>query len=152
MAMNVIELIKSDHRKVESLFSEMEKAKDSEEMQILFDQIYTELTLHAKVEELTLYPSMRNYDETHDMVEEAEEEHIEARELLEEIKSMSPSDPEFKAKIEELREAVQHHVEEEESEILPSVSDSMDEQEMKELAKEFQEAKSKLEKEISAAS
>ncbi|MFB2880467.1 hemerythrin domain-containing protein [Floridanema aerugineum] len=150
--MNVIELIKSDHRKVESLFSEMEKAKDSEEMQILFDQIYTELTLHAKVEELTLYPSMRNYDETHDMVEEAEEEHIEARELLEEIKSMSPSDPEFKAKIEELREAVQHHVEEEESEILPSVSDSMDEQEMKELAKEFQEAKSKLEKEISAAS
>ncbi|MBE9227062.1 hemerythrin domain-containing protein [Phormidium sp. LEGE 05292] len=150
--MNVIELIKSDHRKVESLFSEMEKAKDSKKMQKLFDQLYTELTLHAKVEELTLYPSMRNYDETHDMVEEAEEEHTEAKELLEEIKSMSPSDPEFKAKIEELKEAVQHHVEEEESEILPSVSDSMDEQEMKELAKEFQEAKSKLEKEISAAS
>lgn len=150
--MNVIELIKSDHRKVESLFSEMEKAKDSKKMQKLFNQLYTELTLHAKVEELTLYPSMRNYDETHDMVEEAEEEHTEAKELLEEIKSMSPSDPDFKAKIEELKEAVQHHVEEEESEILPSVSDSMDEQEMKELAKEFQEAKSKLEKEISAAS
>ena len=55
-------------------------------------------------------------------------------------------------KIEELKEAVQHHVEEEENEILPSVSDSMDEQEMKELAKEFKEAKSKLEKETSAAS
>ncbi|MFB2897156.1 hemerythrin domain-containing protein [Aerosakkonemataceae cyanobacterium BLCC-F50] len=150
--MNVIELIKSDHRKVESLFSEMEKTKDSKKMQMLFDEIYTELTLHAKVEELTLYPSMRNYDETHDMVEEAEEEHTEAKVLLEELKSMSPSDPDFKAKIEELKEAVQHHVEEEESEILPSVSDSMDEQEMKELAKEFQEAKSKLEKEISAAS
>lgn len=149
--MNLIELIKSDHRKVESLFSKMEKAKGSKKMQELFDQIYTELTLHAKVEELTLYPSMRNYDETHDMVDEAEEEHTEAKELLEEIKSMSPSDPDFKAKIEELKEAVEHHVEEEENEILPSVSDSMDEQEMKELAKEFQEAKSKLEKEISAS-
>ncbi|OKH32290.1 hemerythrin [[Phormidium ambiguum] IAM M-71] len=150
--MNVIELIKSDHRKVESLFSEIEKTEDSKKRQVLFDQIYTELTLHAKVEELTLYPSMRDYDETHDMVDEAEEEHTEAKELLEEIKSMSPSDPNFPAKIEELKEAVQHHVEEEENEILPSVSDSMDEQEMKELAKEFKEAKSKLEKETSAAS
>ncbi|MFB2835260.1 hemerythrin domain-containing protein [Floridanema evergladense] len=150
--MNVIELIKSDHRKVESLFSEMEKAKDPKKMQKLFDEIYTELTLHAKVEELTIYPTMRNYDETHDMVEEAEEEHTEVKELLEELKSMRPSDSEFMATIEELKDAVQHHVEEEESEILPSVSDSMDEQEMKELAKEFQEAKSKLEKEISASS
>jgi len=150
--MNVIELIKSDHRKVESLFSEMEKAKSSKKMQELFEQIYTELTVHAKVEELTLYPSMRNYDETHDMVDEAEEEHTEAKVLLEELKSMSPSDPDFKAKIEELKEAVQHHVEEEENEILPSVTDSMDEGEMKELAQEFKSTKSKLEKEISAAS
>lgn len=149
--MNVIELIKSDHRKVESLFSEMEKAKSSKKMQELFEQIYTELTVHAKVEELTLYPSMRNYDETHDMVDEAEEEHTEAKVLLEELKSMSPSDPDFKAKIEELKGAVQHHVEEEESEILPSVTDSMDEVEMKELAKEFKATKSKLEKEMSAA-
>lgn len=150
--MNVIEIIKSDHRKVESLFSEMEKAKSSKKMQELFEQIYTELTVHAKVEELTLYPSMRNYDETHDMVDEAEEEHTEAKVLLEELKSMNPGEPDFKAKIEELKEAVQHHVEEEESEILPSVIDSMDEQEMKELAKEFKSAKSKLEKGMSAAS
>lgn len=150
--MDIFELIQADHRKVESLFSEIESTDSAKKLQTLFNQLYTDLNVHAKAEELTFYPTMLNYEGTEDQVAEAEEEHTEAKELLEELKSLSPTSSEFKAKIRELKEAVQHHVEEEESEIFATISEKVGKEELKELAKEFQEAKSKLQKEMAAAS
>ena len=149
--MNILELIQSDHRKVENLFSEIENANDDDRVYGYFNQLYKELTLHSHSEEMTLYPAMREYEETEDMIEEAEEEHVEAEELLEEIKSLSPGSTEFKAKIRELKEAVMHHVEEEETEIFPAVSECMSDEEMQELAEEFQEVKSKLQSDVTDA-
>lgn len=147
--MNILDLIKTDHRKVESLFAEIDKSDAPHKLQTLFNQLYKELSIHTEAEELTLYPALREYEDTDDLLEEAEEEHTEAKELLEEIKSLNPSSSEFKERISELKNAVQHHVQEEENNIFSVVRECMDKSELNQLGTEFTEAKSRLQQEIS---
>jgi hemerythrin superfamily protein len=149
--MDIFELIAQEHRKVEKLFSQIESTKDAKKRSRLFEQIYQELNLHARVEELTFYPSMRDHEDIEDLVDEAEEEHNEVKILLEELKALSPTSHEFTEKISELQEAVEHHVEEEEEEIFPQLRDVMSDEELEELAQEFQETKSKLQKDMAGA-
>ncbi|MDZ8237698.1 MAG: hemerythrin domain-containing protein [Nostoc sp. ChiQUE01a] len=149
-ATDILSLIEAEHRQVEQLFAEVEKAKGTK-LHENFNQLYKALNLHARTEELVFYPALRDYEETEQYVEEAEEEHEEVSLILEEIKALKPSDPEFKEKLSELKEAVQYHVEEEESEIFSAVRECMDKQELTELGQEFQKAKAQVEPEIEAA-
>lgn len=148
---DILALIETDHRKVEQLFDEFETTKGAKKTQTLFNQIYKELTLHAKAEELVFYPAMQEYEETREYIEEAEEEHNTAKILLEEMKALSSSDAEFSEKMQSLKEAILHHVEEEENEIFEAVRDCIDEQELQNLGTEFQATKAKLEPDVKAA-
>jgi hemerythrin superfamily protein len=147
---DVLSLIEADHRKVENLF---EQAKNAEGKKLYdcFTQIYTELSLHARAEELSFYPAMREHEETEDYLEEAESEHAEAEVLLERLKNMKPDDPAFQEMLEELQKAVKHHVEEEESEIFAAARECMDEEELIELGQEFQQAKAGSEEDVKEA-
>lgn len=93
---------------------------------------------------------MQEYEETKQYIEEAEEEHNSAKILLEEMRSLEPTDPQFKTKMQQLKEAVMHHVEEEESEIFNAIRECMEDKELQELGKEFQEVKTRLEPDIEA--
>jgi hemerythrin superfamily protein len=150
--MDIFELIKTDHRKAEEIFSAIESAKSSKTLDKYFNQLYQELNLHARVEELTFYPTIRNHEGTEELLEEAEEEHTEVKVMLEQMKSMDSSSEEFKEKLSELKEAVQHHVQEEENEVFPQVRKLMSAEELKQLASEFQEVKNTLQEEMSVAS
>jgi hemerythrin superfamily protein len=147
---NILSLIETDHRTVEQLFQEAEKAS-GKKLYDCFAKIYTELNLHARAEELTFYPAMREYPETEGYIEEAESEHEEAETLLEQLKQMQPDSAEFKSAMKELEEAIQHHVEEEESEIFEAVRQCMEDQQLTELGEEFQAAKARLQEEVQAA-
>ena len=57
------------------------------------------------------------------MMDEALEEHHVAKILIGELREMSPGDERFDAKFKVLAEAVKHHIEEEESELLPNAED-----------------------------
>lgn len=150
--MDIFELIKADHRKVESLFSKIEDTKNSKKLDEYFKQLYKELNIHAQVEELTFYPTMRDNEGTQELVDEAEEEHVEVKVMLEQIKSLDSTSSEFTAKISELKEAVGHHVQEEENEVFPKVRQCINEEELEQLATEFQEVKNKLNDEMSVTS
>ncbi|MBD1860313.1 MULTISPECIES: hemerythrin domain-containing protein [Trichocoleus] len=145
---NILDLIATDHRKVEQIFSQIESASNLEQLYRYFNQLYKEVNLHARAEELVFYPGLREYEDTDAMIAEAESEHEEAAALLEEIKALSPDSAEFKEKIAELKKAILHHVQEEESEVFETARDGMDEQQLKQLGQEFQEAKTKLEDEV----
>jgi iron-sulfur cluster repair protein YtfE (RIC family) len=149
-AKDILSLIEGEHRQVEKLFEEAEKASKNK-LYDIFEQIYLAVNLHARTEELVFYPALREYDETAEYIEEAEEEHEEAEVLLEEIKALKPTDAEFKSKLSDLKEAIVHHVEEEENEIFEAVRGCISEEELVELGKEFQEAKAKLEADVKAA-
>ncbi|MDX2098616.1 MAG: hemerythrin domain-containing protein [Leptolyngbyaceae cyanobacterium bins.59] len=148
---DILSLIKADHQKVQSIFHEMENMDDMAMLYEHFNLLYKEINLHAEAEELVFYPAMRDFEETEDFIEEAEEEHEEAEIMLEEIRTMEPGDPEFKQKLQELQEAMMHHIQEEEGEIFEAVKGVMGEKELKQLGEEFIAAKSRVEADVEEA-
>ncbi|MFO1079849.1 MAG: hemerythrin domain-containing protein [Reyranellaceae bacterium] len=115
---SAVELLKQDHRKVESLFEEFAAADDGERQELLAHQICRELKVHAMIEEEIFYRACRSAasddEDTSDKLDEAQVEHDSAKILINEILHGHPDDPFWKAKVCVLRDQIQHHVEEEE--------------------------------------
>jgi hemerythrin superfamily protein len=107
------ELLKSDHRHVEQLFSSFEKAATADQKSQLAAQICTELMVHTLIEEEIFYPACKGHMEAR-ILEEAQVEHDGAKTLIIEIKAGSPADQYFDAKVKVLSEEIKHHVREEE--------------------------------------
>ena len=148
MAQDAVELIKSDHRKVEKLFREFEEAGDRayKTKQDLVTQIITELEVHATVEEETYYPAVeaKARKDGKELVAEAVEEHHVVKILLGELRSMSSEDEAFDAKVTVLMENVRHHVEEEEEELLPQSEKLLGSDELARLGEEMAARKQQL--------
>src|SRR5947209_4224193 len=111
--MDAIDLLKQDHRKVEKLFSEIEKSKDGRDR--LFTELATELTVHAEIEEQLFYPAVQNAKQTHDLVLESFEEHKQVKMVLADLEKTDKSTDTWRARLKVLMEDVQHHVKEEET-------------------------------------
>src|SRR5215210_6483400 len=110
---DAIALLKQDHRTVEELFAQFEKASGDARKQKLATQICLELSVHAKIEEEIFYPACEGkIDE--DLLKEAYVEHDGAKVLIAEIEAGGPSDEFYDAKVKVLQEQIEHHVEEEE--------------------------------------
>jgi hemerythrin-like domain-containing protein len=148
-----IELLMSDHRKVEDLFEryEAEKEGDDDTKRAIAERVCGELTVHAQVEEELFYPWLReNLDEDDmEMVEEAQVEHNGAKDLIAQIQGASDIDAAYDAKVKVLSEYIKHHVKEEENEIFPEVSSQKEE--LDELGQEMAARKSELMEELGIA-
>jgi hypothetical protein len=110
---DAVALLKQDHREVEDLFAQYEKASGDGRKQKLATQICTELSIHAEIEEEIFYPACEGkVDE--DLLKEAYVEHDSAKMLIAEIIAGEPSDEFYDSKVAVLQEQIEHHVQEEE--------------------------------------
>jgi len=112
-AKDAVALLKEDHRAVEELFAQFEKASGEGRKQKLASQICLELSVHARIEEEIFYPACEGKVEE-DLLKEAYVEHDGAKLLIAEILAGEPSDEFYDAKVTVLQEQIEHHVEEEE--------------------------------------
>jgi hypothetical protein len=110
---DAIALLKEDHRKVEELFEQFEKAKGDGRKEKLALEICKELTIHTIIEEEIFYPAIEGKVEE-DLLKESFVEHDAAKVLIAEIEAGGPSDEYYDAKVKVLKEEIEHHVEEEE--------------------------------------
>jgi hemerythrin superfamily protein len=109
-------VLDSDHQKVERLFAEYQSVgNDQTKKSRLAQTICLELTVHATIEEEIFYPAFRKAAGDNEMVDEAEQEHQEARDLITEIEDAERMDP----LMAELQKAIEHHVKEERDEMFP---------------------------------
>ncbi|MEU8271784.1 hemerythrin domain-containing protein [Sphaerisporangium sp. NPDC049002] len=142
--MDAIVLLKDDHKTVEKLFKQFEKAGERayKEKRQIVDQIIHELTTHAYIEEEIFYPEARqDVPETTDHVLESVEEHHVVVWMLSELKDLDPEDERYDAKVTVLIENVRHHVEEEEEEWFPQVREAMGRKKLQELGERMEKAK-----------
>jgi hemerythrin superfamily protein len=122
---NATQMIRQDHKKVEGLFKKFEQTQGSQAKRRLAENAMAELEVHAALEEEIFYPAVKNeVDDGSSMVQEAIEEHQTVKQLISELKGMQEAGEEFESQFSQLMENVQHHVEEEESEMLPKVEES----------------------------
>ena len=112
-AQDAVALLKQDHRTVEELFEQFQKASGDGRKQKLATQICTELSIHAQIEEEIFYPACEGKVEE-DLLKESYVEHDAAKVLIAEIIKGEPSDEFYDSKVKVLQEEIEHHVEEEE--------------------------------------
>ncbi len=110
---DAIALLKADHRKVEGLFEQFEKASGDGRKEKLAKKICTELKVHTMIEEEIFYPIFRGKIED-DLLDEAYVEHDGAKVLINDIEAGGPDDDFYDAKVKVLSEEIEHHVKEEE--------------------------------------
>lgn len=142
--MDGIVLLKEDHKTVEKLFKQFEKAGDQAyaEKRKIADQVIEELTTHTWIEEKIFYPAAREAaPDTKDHVLESVEEHHVVLWMLSELKNLEPADERFDAKMTVLMENVRHHVEEEEKEWFPDVRKAMGRNRLVDLGEQMEAAK-----------
>lgn len=144
MSTDAIVLLKNDHKTVEKLFKEFEKAGDKahRKKRRIVDSIIEELTVHAYLEEEIFYPAAKEaVPETKDHVLESVEEHHLVVWMLSELVDLNPEDETFAAKVTVLTENVRHHVEEEEGEWFPEVRSAMGRKQLRELGQRMIDAR-----------
>jgi hemerythrin superfamily protein len=117
-------MIRQDHKKVEGLFKKFEQTKAAQAKRRLAETAMAELEVHAALEEEIFYPAVKREVDDGSMVQEAMEEHQTVKQLISELKGMQEADDEFESQFSQLVENVQHHVQEEENEMLPKVEES----------------------------
>ena len=110
---DAIALLKADHRKVEELFEKFEKAKSDSVKTSLVQQICTELSVHAAIEEEIFYPACTGQIED-DTLTEAYVEHDGAKVIISELLASGPDNEFYDSKVKMLSEQIKHHVKEEE--------------------------------------
>ena len=142
--MDAITLLREDHRTVEKLFKEFEKAgpRAGKTKAKLVDKIIKELSIHAMIEEQVFYPVVRSAveDATDEVLEALEEHHI-VKWLCSELEKMTPADERFDAKVTVLIENVRHHVQEEQDDLFPEVRAAMSRKDLAELGEALEKAK-----------
>ena len=140
--MDAFKLLQTDHRNVAALFDELEQATGKAKLSV-FNQIKTELELHAHIEETIFYPALEKPEETHDITLEAYEEHAVVKKLLSELSRARTADDEWEAQAKALRENVEHHVEEEENELFEKAESVLSEEDIEDLGTRMQEEKAR---------
>jgi hemerythrin superfamily protein len=128
------ELIQSEHRQVEALFSRFEETGDRDVAMEICDL----LERHTEMEEQILYPELKSVDE--DLYEDAKEEHEEADELIQKIRQADGD--QLRDLVLELKGDIQHHVEDEETEDLPAMEESCGTERMDQLGQEMEQWRS----------
>lgn len=120
---DAIALLTEDHKRVQKLFKDFGKLKEGEDerKQDLANTICAELTIHTRIEEEIFYPAARGAIKEGDLLDEAKVEHDSAKDLIEQISSMQPGEELYDAKVTVLGEYVNHHIEEEQTEMFPKV-------------------------------
>jgi hemerythrin superfamily protein len=146
--MNIQDVIRMDHQKVNVLIAEIEQSDDPNKIQEYFGQLYMDLSVHSEAEEQVVYPAVRPFYGDTD-TQELYDEQAELKVVLSEMKSLSPTSSEFKAKLEQVKQMVGDHTRQEESTMFAAIRNNCSTEQQEQMATQFKEAKKQLQSEIS---
>jgi hemerythrin superfamily protein len=148
--MNIQTLIRLDHNKVNTIFTEIGATKDPQKLQEYFGQLYKDLLAHAQAEEELVYPRVRSfYGE--DNTQELYDEQAEMKRMLDEIRSLDPHSSDlFRSKIKDLMDVVGDHIRQEESTLFAAIDQNCSTEQKEQMATEFKAAKSRIQQQMVA--
>jgi len=138
---NAITLLETDHRKMEGLLNQGEKAKAARARRQILDTVTHELKVHEMIEEKIFYPALQSHPEAKDIVLEGFQEHHVADVLVQELHDCSTDDDRWGAKFKVLKENIEHHIEEEEGKMFRTARGIFSQQQLNELGAEMEAMK-----------
>lgn len=154
--MNAIDILLSDHEKVKSILAQLSASTDKavKKRTELLDKLEMEITIHTQLEEDILYPAFKaaGGKEQAQMYYEAKEEHRTVDSLvLPDLKKTDPTTPEFAGRFKVVKELLEHHIEEEETDMFPQAKKLLGKSKLDELGEQMLAMKASLKKSLSAS-
>lgn len=108
-------LLDADHNEVARLFEQFKAAHDGNRQQVIASKICQELLVHMQIEEEIFYPAYQAATKDEKVLQDAQREHQEARELIAQIQQRRQD-----AKLMlSLEDAILHHVNDEREKMFP---------------------------------
>ncbi len=146
---DAIALLRDDHQQVRALLGDLEETTDRAvaRREKLLASIEQELTMHTRIEEEIFYPAFRDAARKKDdgkLYFEALEEHHVVELILPEIKGTGVESEQFAAKAKVLKDLVEHHAEEEETEMFPRARKLLTRDELLRLGAEMTQLKESM--------
>lgn len=153
--MNAIDLLIEDHERVKDLLSRMTESTERavKTRTELLEKLEMEVTIHTRLEEELLYPAYKEAGgkEQLKMYYEAKEEHRAVDSMvLPDLKATDPGSVQFSGRVKVCKELLEHHIEEEESEMFPEARELLGDARLEEMGEQMAELKTRLKKELAA--
>lgn len=134
--MNVLDLIKEDHRRVRELIRRLRHGTESAEAsRRLFGGLRNTLERHMDAEEACFYSVIDPEDD--DLIDEAAAEHESVYELLSELDRLTPGTSVWREGLDDLDELIEAHVDMEEVEIFALARRTLSLDRLEVLAQDF---------------
>lgn len=155
--MNAIDLLKADHERVKAILTQLSESTERgiKKRTELLAKLEMEITIHTKLEEEILYPAFKEAGgkEQDVMYYEAKEEHRTVDSLvLPDLKQTDPGTPEFSGRVKVVKELLEHHIEEEETEMFPQANKILGKAKLNQLGQHMEEMKAAYKKSLSSSS
>jgi hemerythrin-like domain-containing protein len=144
---SIYDILIKEHNTIADLFQQV--LRDNSRETLL--KIKAETDPHMAGEEKLFYPELERKKELSELVSHALEEHDEARSIMSELESMKEGDKNWTSKIKELKETIEHHVEEEESEVFDKAQKVISQKKAEEIAKQYLEFKQSFKQQTPAS-
>ncbi|WP_095158380.1 hemerythrin domain-containing protein [Pseudomonas sp. Irchel 3E13] len=154
--MNAIDLLIQDHKLVKKLLEDLSNTTERamKKRADLLHRIEHELQIHTALEEEILYPAIKQAGgrEEAKMYYEAKEEHRTVDSLvLPDLLHTGTGAVEFAGRVKVMKELLEHHIEEEESELFPTAKKLLGKDALEELGRAMETHKKMLKGEQRAA-
>jgi|SRR5215471_6823287 len=130
--MDAIEMLRSQHRRTEGLFREVEAA-DLESKRRLFFDLVDALAVHAAIEERHFYPAV-NDASTRAFLIQSIDEHMAIKRAVRDLLRAGVPNETLDVELRALRDQVTRHVREEEARLFPRVRELLGSRRLRELA------------------
>lgn len=153
--MNAIDLLIQDHERVKDILTRLTESTERavKTRTELLHKLEMEVTIHTQLEEQILYPAYKDAGAKEElkMYYEAKEEHRAVDSLvLPDLKATDPASVEFSGRAKVCKELLEHHLEEEESEMFPQAREMFDAAQLEEMGKQMEALRSRMKKELAA--
>ena len=151
--MNAIDLLKADHEKVKGILAQLSESTDRavKKRTELLEKLELEVSIHTQLEEEILYPAYKaaGGKAEAEMYYEAKEEHRTVDSLvLPDLKGTDPTSPEFAGRVKVIKELLEHHIEEEETDMFPHAKKILGKAKLDELGDQMLTLKTSLKKSL----
>lgn len=140
--MDALDILKSDHERILSIYGQIKAEKGQRERTVLFENLRNEILIHTKIEESVFYPAFKNYPDFQQLLVSSYDDH---RNFTEQLKKMvvdgSPVS-DLPVMVDQLMSDFDRHVKTEEGEFFPLVRKLLKRAEREVMGRRLQAARS----------
>jgi len=135
---DIVQIIVEEHRLVDALADRYKTETNPKEKQGIAHNIIKLLSIHSACEEASIYPFMRRHlPKGEELVQHAIKEHLAIKNDLYRLDQMSLGDAGYDDTLQKVMKDTQHHVKEEEEELLPTLKEKSSAEELEQMRTEF---------------